>query len=76
MNDPSVRAVEDGNADDLILRASDRMPSPISGPEATPRTIEIVREETAARTQLLEGTPLDARMSRLPRAGTYRYTYT
>ncbi len=65
----SGRAGDDVDDDDLVIRASERIPSPVSGPDAVSRSVEIVREETAARTRRLEGTLLDARMSRLPRAG-------
>ena len=68
--DEAGAAFDDVSADDLIIRASERIPLPVLGPDVISRSIEIVREETATRIQRLEGTLLDARMSRLPRAGT------
>ncbi len=67
----SGRAADDEVADDLVIRASERIPSPVSGPAVVSRPVEIVREETATRTRSLDGTLLDARMSRLPRAGMW-----
>jgi hypothetical protein len=53
----------------IVIRASERIPSPVRGPSMAAPVHEVVREETAARTEALNGTILDARNMRLPRAG-------
>jgi hypothetical protein len=76
MNDPQdVEAGEGQNPaspDDIVVRASERIPSPVVGPDASTCP---VREETAARTEVLNGTALDARLVRLPRAGVCGQIY-
>jgi hypothetical protein len=54
---------------EIVIRASERIPSPVRGPSVAAPAREIVRAETAARTEVLAGTVLDARTMRIPRAG-------
>jgi hypothetical protein len=69
----AVRAPErdepPAGACDIVIRASERIPSPVRGPSMAAPVREVVRRETAARTEALDGTILDARNMRLPRAG-------
>lgn len=77
MNDPrDVEAGEIAASPDIVVRASERIPSPVVGPDASTCPVRVVREETAARTEVLNGTALDARLVRLPRAGELvKFTY-
>jgi hypothetical protein len=54
---------------EITIRASERIPSPVRGPSVAAPVREVVREETAVRTEVLTGTILDARSMRVPRAG-------
>ncbi len=54
---------------EITIRASERIPSPVRGPSVAAPVREVVRVETAARTEVLAGTVLDARTMRIPRAG-------
>jgi hypothetical protein len=69
----AVRAPErdepPAGACDIVIRASERIPSPVRGPSVAAPAREIIRRETAARTEVLGSTILDARNMRLPRAG-------
>jgi hypothetical protein len=57
------------HACEITIRASERIPSPVRGPSVAAPVREVVRVETAARTEVLAGTVLDARSMRVPRAG-------